>query len=85
MPNGKPGDHPLTDLLVHGVPVFNPRVDALVREIAGLGGRETLERYADELYRANSRFIRGVAHSADLPDLEQRLTETRDALRHTRP
>jgi hypothetical protein len=31
--NGKAGDHPLTDILVHGLPVFSPEVDALIKEI----------------------------------------------------
>ena len=30
MPNGKPGDHPLTDVLVHHLPVFNDEVDARI-------------------------------------------------------
>lgn len=38
MPNGKPGDHPLTDILVHGRRVYSEAADALVREIASLGG-----------------------------------------------
>ena len=31
--NGKAGDHPLTDILGHGLEVFSPEVDALLREI----------------------------------------------------
>jgi len=34
MPNGKPGDHPLTDILVHRRNVFDPGVDRLVRELS---------------------------------------------------
>jgi len=34
MPNGKPGDHPLTDILVHKRKVFDPSVDRLVRELS---------------------------------------------------
>ncbi|GAA2758444.1 hypothetical protein [Actinopolymorpha rutila] len=37
MPNGKPGDHPLTDILVHNNEVFGTPVDGLVRELDGLG------------------------------------------------
>lgn len=36
MPNGKPGDHPLTDILVYGRDVYSARVAALVREIAAI-------------------------------------------------
>jgi hypothetical protein len=38
MVNGKLGDHPLTDILFHQQPVFTPDVDALVKEVHGLGG-----------------------------------------------
>ena len=84
MPNGKPGDHPLTDLLVHGMPVFNQHVDTLIREIAELGGRDALSRYADEILRADHRFGPGEVASGDLSSLERRLTEARDALRDAR-
>ena len=33
MPNGKPGDHALTDITVHRMTVFGPEIDDLVREI----------------------------------------------------
>src|SRR5712691_10446020 len=38
MPNGKPGDQPLTDITVHGLAVYSPKADALIREIVQLGG-----------------------------------------------
>ncbi len=31
--NGKQGDHPLTDILYYGLPVFGPEVDGLIKEI----------------------------------------------------
>ena len=34
MPNGKPGDHPLTDIVVHGIEVFGEPIDARVRRLA---------------------------------------------------
>ena len=34
MPNGKPGDHPVNDILDHGLSVFSPEVDDLVRRVA---------------------------------------------------
>ncbi|MFH1640823.1 MAG: hypothetical protein ABIA66_02535 [Candidatus Omnitrophota bacterium] len=34
MSNGKQGDHPLTDILIHKVPVFSPSADKLIIEIA---------------------------------------------------
>jgi len=40
--NGKIGDHPLTDILNHGVAVFPDPIDALVRQIAEYLPRERL-------------------------------------------
>lgn len=34
MPNGKPDDHPLTDILVHKLNVYGPEADDLIRKIA---------------------------------------------------
>ena len=34
MPNGKPGDHPLTDILHYGSSEFGDPVDRLVRELS---------------------------------------------------
>lgn len=36
MPNGKPHDHPLTDILVHSICVYGEEADALIRRVAGL-------------------------------------------------
>ena len=43
MPNGKPGDHPITDILAHRRRVYSDRIDGMVREIAALGGRRGIE------------------------------------------
>jgi hypothetical protein len=42
MANGKPGDHPVSDILDHGLPVFSKRIDRLVRQIAGYVPRDRL-------------------------------------------
>jgi len=36
MPNGKPGDHPLTDMLVHGKHPFPMNKETMLREILAL-------------------------------------------------
>jgi len=36
MPNGKPGDHPLTDMLMHGAHPFPSDIESLLREILAL-------------------------------------------------
>ena len=33
MPNGKPGDHPITDIVAHGATVFTPEIDGLIRDL----------------------------------------------------
>ena len=37
MPNGKSGDHPVTDIVIHHRPIFSPTIDGLVVELDGLG------------------------------------------------
>lgn len=45
MPNGKPGDHPLTDILVHKRRVYGRRADDLIRKIAELSSQRELEEW----------------------------------------
>ena len=33
MPNGKPGDHPLTDIVVHNARLFGAEIDDKIRQI----------------------------------------------------
>jgi len=41
--NGRKGDHPLTDMEIYNLTVYSPEVDALIKEIISLGGRDALE------------------------------------------
>jgi hypothetical protein len=34
MPNGRPGDHPYTDIVVHGGNIFGQEIDDLVRSMS---------------------------------------------------
>jgi hypothetical protein len=45
MPNGKPGDHPLTDILVYKLNVYGREADDLIRRIAELCSRRELEEW----------------------------------------
>jgi hypothetical protein len=45
MPNGKPGDHPLTDILVHNLKVYGQEADDLIRKIAELCSRRELDEW----------------------------------------
>ena len=40
MPNGKPGDHPYTDVVLHGMSVFGPVIDGLIHRVAETGGAD---------------------------------------------
>jgi len=44
MPNGKKGDHPLTDIMYWKISRFSPKADGLIAEIVQLGGRTELEK-----------------------------------------
>lgn len=76
MPNGKPGDHPYTDIVVHRLAVYSPPADALVREIATLADERIRRELADLLYR---RF--NVYERPAVAELERTLTALRDRLR----
>lgn len=39
MPNGKPGDHPFTDIVVHKIETYSPEIDGLIR------GRDSLDSF----------------------------------------
>lgn len=71
MPNGKPGDNPLTDIVVYGLPVYTHKADALIREIAELGGSEQISEMLWSEY----------GYQPDVAKLETVLTEIRDGLR----
>jgi len=45
MPNGKPGDHPLTDIFVHGLEVYGPEADDLIRKIGELSSETELDEW----------------------------------------
>jgi hypothetical protein len=42
MPNGSPGDHPLTDLINHNIPLYGGEIDELIKTIARKGKEDAL-------------------------------------------
>ena len=51
MPNGKPGDHPLTDILNHGSSEYGDPVDATVKAMAEMDGFASIrEEVSSTLY-----------------------------------
>jgi hypothetical protein len=45
MANGKPGDHPLTDILVHRLEVYGKETDDLIRRISEICSRRELDEW----------------------------------------
>ena len=41
--NGRPGDSPLTDIIIHRITVFSVEIDELINDIVALGGETELE------------------------------------------
>ena len=75
MPNGKPGDNPYTDIIVHGIDSYSPNVARLVREISKLGDEATCNKLADTLFLEYNEFA-----SPNISKLERYLTNLRDKL-----
>ena len=76
MANGRPGDHPYTDIVTHKQSVYSQAADDLVREIDALGDERTRRELADRLIRNYNELDR-----PDLAALETELTALRDRLR----
>jgi hypothetical protein len=76
MPNGKPGDHPYTDIVVHKRDVYSQRAADLVREIASLSDEKGRHQLADLLWRDYDEFGK-----PDVAKLERVLMEIRDDLK----
>ncbi|WP_193366719.1 hypothetical protein [Pelagibius marinus] len=75
MPNGKPGDHPFTDIVVHGRDVYSPKAAELVREIANLADDKQRRALADLLFSEFNEF-----YDPDVEKLERFLTDMRNKL-----
>jgi len=65
MPNGKPGDHPLTDILVHRLRTYGYEADELVRKIAEISSRRELDEWWNKEigWKASSRTARSKARA----------------------
>lgn len=49
MSNGKPGDHPLTDILHWKIKTFSSEIDSLIRDVVRFGGQKELDQKFDLL------------------------------------
>lgn len=50
MPNGKPGDHPLTDIVKHRLPMFGDEIDEEIRRIDAIASNDLREVLATLIY-----------------------------------
>ncbi len=75
MPNGKPGDHPYTDIVVHRKRVYSEAADDLVRRIASLASQNEREQLAEMLLRDYNEFC-----NPDISKLERLLTDIHEKL-----
>jgi hypothetical protein len=82
MPNGRLGDHPLTDVL-QGARTFTKEIDALVKQVHALGGFENnLARwYLVTVERVLKSPIDGPTREIVLRELQHGLEDELDALR----
>jgi hypothetical protein len=76
MPNGKVGDHPYTDIVIHGREVYSANADALVREIANLADERTRRELQNRLFVEFNEF-----RNPDVAKLERILIKLRDRLK----
>jgi hypothetical protein len=65
MPNGKIGDHPVSDILVHRKTVYGNEADELIRRMDELSGtKEVYEWWEREIgWSANPQTVLGKARS----------------------
>ena len=75
MPNGKIGDHPLTDILVHQIVVYSEKATDLIREVVALADDKTKRDLADRLIDEYNEYS-----NPDVDRLERELTALLDGL-----
>jgi len=65
VPNGKPGDHPYTDIVVWGWDYFTPEIDALIRKLDTQGAdHHALADLLEKYDRLSGRFDESALLSA---------------------
>jgi len=76
MPNGKRGDHPLTDILLHGMQVYGEEADEAIRKIAALSSTRELDAWWESTigWKPDKNTVLPAAQKY-LKELEQRAKE----------
>jgi hypothetical protein len=85
MPNGTPGDHPLSDMLIHGLHPFPPQIESLLRQIV-----ELQPDFPDgkRPYREQVRIMEAIencAYDRDAGEVEKLLRDCLVELEHRPP
>jgi hypothetical protein len=76
MPNGRPGDHPYTDIVHHGEAVYSGAVDDLVRKVAELSDERGRRELASLLLQEYNDYM-----SPDVLKLQRFLERRLERLR----
>lgn len=76
MPNGKPGDHPYTDIITHDAELYTESIRELVLAIAASGDASAQQRASELLLE----FYPADLADSELSQLEAALRELRDTL-----
>lgn len=77
MPNGKPGDHPITDLMVHGRSSMPPEIEDLVRALWGLRppNFNPGDPVWDDIYARAPLWVRGKGIKVGMILLQKRIAD----------
>jgi hypothetical protein len=71
MPNGRPGDHPLTDITVHRILTYSRRADSLIRKLNKLISPEILWKLPYLLERDGKMIhVQGTEKRIPIKDFE---------------
>lgn len=69
MPNGKPGDHPRTDLTIHNMVVYGEPLDGMLKTLIESMGQQPFDKWFNPLWLKSNQEIEAAAR-AKLQDME---------------
>ena len=76
MPNGRPGDHHLTDITVHKILTYSRRADSLVRKLNKLVSPTILWKFLYLLHREGDVIrVQGLENQISIREFESILAE----------
>lgn len=80
MPNGRPGDHPLTDLQVHGLHPFPIEAEPLLLEILGLCPSFPDDKRVCKYYAEQQTWGRRISELAQNRNVAETVSHLRSVL-----